>query len=134
VDVAGHVRRPGVYRLGAGARVHEAIAAAGGARPGADLTVLNRAAPLLDGQQVLVPRAGAGADATAPSGDASGTVSINRADADALDQLPGIGPVTAERIVSEREQSGPFASIDDLDRVPGVGPATIESLRDVATT
>jgi competence protein ComEA len=134
VDVAGWVRRPGVYRLATGARVHEAIAAAGGAKPGADLAALNRAAPLVDGQQVLVARAGAEPDGGAGGADGSMAVSINRADAAALDELPGIGPVTAARIVSEREASGPFASVDDLDRVPGVGPGTIEALRDVATT
>lgn len=134
VDVAGHVRRPGVYRLAAGARVHEAIAAAGGARAGADLAALNRAAALVDGQQVLVAKAGATLAGDGAGGDGSVAVSINRADVAALDELPGIGPVTAARIVSEREQSGPFASVDDLDRVPGVGPGTIEALRDVATT
>ena len=133
VDVAGHVRRPGVYRLAPGSRVHEAIAAAGGTRAGADLTAINRAAPLVDGQQVLVARAGATTSERSID-PASATVSVNRADAVALDALPGIGPVTAARIVDEREQSGPFASVDDLDRVPGVGPGTIEALRDVATT
>jgi competence protein ComEA len=134
VDVAGHVRHPGVYRLPAGARVHEAIAAAGGARRGADLAALNRAAPLVDGQQVLVGVAGAAPDEAHGAGAAAASVSINRADATALDALPGIGPVTAEKIVAEREQSGPYSSVDDLDRVPGIGPATIESLRDVVTT
>lgn len=137
VDVAGRVRRPGVYRLEPGARVHEAIAAAGGARPGADLTSLNRAAPLVDGQQVLVPAA-VPAGERGPAGQggspAAASVSINQADATALDALPGIGPVTAQKIVAEREQAGPYSSVDDLDRVPGIGPATIESLRDVVTT
>lgn len=138
VDVAGHVRRPGVYRLAVGARVHEAIAAAGGARPGADLGRINRAATLVDGQQVLVasstpeavPEGSRGAGDVAGGG---GTVSINAADASALDALPGIGPVTAERIVADREASGPYATLDDLDRVSGIGPATIEALREVAT-
>lgn len=136
VDVAGHVRRPGVYRLRAGARVHEAIAVAGGARAGAALTALNRAAPLVDGQQVLVPAhaASGGQVAERAAGGGQGSVSINAADVAALDELPGIGPVTAERIVAERTAGGPFATLDDLDRVPGVGPATIDALRDVATT
>lgn len=135
VDVAGLVRRPGIYRFAAGARVHEAIAAAGGARPGADLASINRAAALVDGQQVLVAARGRGvADAGARAAGTGGPVSINRADAAGLDALPGIGPVTAERIVAEREQSGPFTSLDDLDRVPGIGPGTIAQLDGTATT
>lgn len=140
VDVAGHVRRPGVYRLQLGARVHEAIAAAGGSRPGADLGRINRAATLVDGQQVLVAAlvpAGAlpapAKIAGASQSQADGPISINAADVAALDGLPGIGPVTAERIVADREKSGPFSSIDDLDRVSGIGPATVEALREVAT-
>ena len=127
VDVAGLVRAPGVYRLQAGARVHEAIEAAGGARPGADVSTINRAAPVIDGQQVLVGAqvaSGAGGAATAASSGEQ--VSINTAAEGALEALPGIGPVTAARIVAERELGGPFASIDDLDRVNGIGPATIE--------
>lgn len=134
VDVAGSVRRPGVYRLAAGARVHEAIAAAGGARRGAQLGALNRAALLVDGQQVIVLGADNGNGAPGGAVADAATISINNADASALDALPGIGPVTAERIVAERTSGGPFASIDELDRVPGVGPATVEALRDVATT
>ncbi|MCW2920455.1 MAG: DNA-binding protein [Thermoleophilia bacterium] len=147
VDVAGAVRHPGVYRMPPGARVHEAIQAAGGARRGAALGSLNRAAVLLDGQQVLVGDAdasvgagvgagttagGAGAGAGAAAGGAK--VNLNSADAAALDALPGIGQVTAEHIITSRQEAGPFATIDDLDRVPGIGPTTIESLRAVATT
>lgn len=136
VDVAGMVRRPGVYRMQPGARVHEAIAAAGGARPGALLEQLNRAAPVVDGQQVVVPsvqpvRPGGGG--TAAGGPSTAKVSINSGDVAALDTLPGIGPVTADRIVAEREAGGPFATLDDLDRVSGMGPATIEALREAAT-
>ncbi len=135
VDVAGAVRRPGVYRMHAGARVHEAIEAAGGARSGAELSALNRAAPLVDGQQVLVgSRASSGFAATATAATPGAAVSINAADVQQLQELPGIGPVTAQKIVDERESGGPFASVDDLDRVPGIGPATIESLREAATT
>ena len=136
VDVAGAVRRPGVYRMPPGARVHEAIQAAGGARRGAELGSLNRAAVLVDGQQVLVGQVGAASTGTgAGAGSGPGaSVNINSADAAALDALPGIGEVTAERIVASRDEAGPFASLDDLDRVSGIGPATIESLRSVATT
>lgn len=137
VDVAGAVHRPGVYRMQPGARVHEAIEAAGGATARADLSTLNRAAMLADGQQVVVTRAGdapAGGPGSTPGASSAGAaVSINVADVAALDTLPGIGPVTAERIVAERESGGPFRDVDDLDRVPGIGPTTIESLRDVVT-
>jgi competence protein ComEA len=132
VDVAGAVRDPGVYRMPAGARVHEAIEAAGGLAADAEPGALNRAAPVVDGQQVLVPVAGSAA--VAPDGGAGARVSINAADVTQLQQLPGIGPVTAAKIVAERDSGGPYASIDDLQRVPGVGPATIESVRDAATT
>ena len=140
VDVAGAVRRPGVYRMSPGARVHEAIEAAGGARRGAALGALNRAAVLVDGQQVLVgttaPSAGGAATPTAGTRAvaAGAKVNLNSADAVALDALPGIGQVTAGHIIASREEAGPFASLDDLDRVPGIGPTTIESLRSVATT
>lgn len=135
VDVAGVVRRPGVYRLPPGSRVHEAIDAAGGARRGAQLGSLNRAAILQDGQQVLVQSESTEvADGPGDGGAGGGsTVNVNAADAAALDALPGIGVVTAERIVADREANGPYASLDDLDRVPGIGPATVESLREVAT-
>lgn len=143
VDVGGAVVRPGVYRLRDGSRVLHALRAAGGARPGADLAALNRAAPVVDGQQVIVPLRSAGVAGAAlgntgggeddPQGAAVARISINAADAAALDELPGIGPVTAEHIVADRNANGPFASVDDLDRVPGVGPATVEALREVAT-
>ncbi len=144
VDVAGHVRVPGVDQLPAGSRVHEAIRAAGGARRGAQLALLNRAAPLVDGQQVLVAAPGpagaggavsaSGAGGAAAGGGSGGTpVSLNSADVAALDALPGIGPVTAQAIIDERSAGGPYASVDDLDRVSGVGPATIERLRSAVT-
>lgn len=153
VDVAGAVRKPGVYELADGARVREAIASAGGALPEADLGAVNRAAPLVDGQQVLVPAApeagvagtgsgavastGSGRAATAPSAPGTaprGTpVSLNSADAAAFDTLEGIGPTTAQRIVEDRSRNGPFRTVEDLDRVPGIGPATIESLRSQVT-
>lgn len=136
VDVSGHVRRPGVYRLHEGARVFEAIAAARGTRPGANLTTLNRAAEVVDGQQVVVPgpdgpAPAAGGAATPATGGSGARVSLNGADVAAFDALPGIGPVTAQKLVDDRAAHGPFESVDDLDRVPGIGPATIEALRDV---
>lgn len=138
VHVAGAVRRAGLYRLREGSRVAEAIARAGGATKRADLAALNLAAPLADGQQVLVPaRAGTGTAGAAPrpaaTPGAAAKVSLGTATVEQLDALPGIGPVTAQHIVDWRATHGPFRSVDDLDEVPGIGPARIEQLRESVT-
>jgi competence protein ComEA len=131
VHVAGEVRRPGVYRVGAGARVVQAIGRAGGPTRRADLSALNLAATVQDGQQVLVPRrapAGRpGAEAGAAGG--GGPVSLSSADEAALDALDGIGPTLAARIVEWRRAHGGFASVDQLLEVPGIGPGRLEALR-----
>lgn len=133
VDVAGAVRRPGLYRLPQGARVADAVARAGGLTRHADSTLINLAAPLADGEQVLVSAQGGGAGAVAADGAApSAPVHLNSAGAETLDGLPGVGPVTAEKIVAYREQHGPFTSLDDLDAIPGIGPARIASLKGLA--
>jgi competence protein ComEA len=136
VHVVGAVRRPGLYRLREGARIADALARAGGATGKADLTVVNLAAPLSDGVQVVVPRrlAGAGA-AAAPSAGSSpvapqGPVHLNTATLEQLDSLPGVGPVTAQKILDYRVQNGGFASVDELDAVPGIGPARMDQLRE----
>jgi competence protein ComEA len=137
VHVVGKVMRPGLYRLREGARIADAVRRAGGPRLGADLAALNLAAPLVDGVQVLVPaRAGSGAvvPTTGSAGDASvGPVSLSSATVEDLDELPGIGPITAEKIVDYRTEHGPFGSVDDLDAVPGIGPARLEQLRELVT-
>ena len=135
VDVAGWVRRPGVYEFTEGARVIDAIDAAGGARSGAVLEALNLAAPLTDGTQILVPREGQEGVAPAPTGGAvaGGLVNVNSAIATELEELPGIGEVIAQRIIDYRTENGPFASVEDLDAVPGIGPTRIENLRDLVT-
>ncbi|MGE5227150.1 MAG: helix-hairpin-helix domain-containing protein [Planctomycetaceae bacterium] len=139
VDVAGWVRHPGVYRFDPGARIVDAVERAGGARDGADLMVLNLAAPLTDGQQVLVPKKG---QTVAPVGTSAGgtvagatggLVNINTADEPTLETLNGVGPVTAAAIIKYREENGPFATVDQLDAVSGIGPATLEELRDQVT-
>ena len=134
IDVAGAVRRPGLYRLPDGSRVADALRRAGGARPKAFLQALNLAAPLVDGQQVLVPDRVAGLAAVAAGagiGGAPGPVSLSAATLDQLDTLPGIGPVTAQKILDYRTDHGPFRSVEALDAVPGIGPATIDELREL---
>jgi competence protein ComEA len=130
VDVAGAVRRPGLVRLAKGSRVSDAIAHAGGPTAHADRDAVNLAAPVSDGQQVLVPARGAVASAGASGGEAtSGPVSLSAATAAQLDTLPGIGPVTAQKIVDYRAQHGSFTSVDGLDAIPGIGPARIAELQ-----
>lgn len=142
VHVVGAVRRPGLYRLPESARVADAVERAGGATRRADLAALNLAAPLVDGIQVLVPprasaTAGAPETATGSGAGASATtgakLSLSSATAEELDELPGVGPVTAQKIIDYRTEHGPFASVDDLDAVPGIGPARLAELRDLVT-
>lgn len=138
VHVAGAVVHPGVVELSPGTRVDEAISAAGGATEAADLDALNLAAPVVDGQQVYVPREGEAAPPAAVGSDPSvagpgSLVDINSADVTALDTLPGIGPALAQRIVDWRTEHGPFASVEALTDVSGIGPATMERLRTMVT-
>ena len=141
VDVAGWVRKPGVYEFAEGDRVIDAIDAAGGPRPGADLASLNLAAPLADGTQILVAKEGAapvGADGTPlPSGEGAtggGTlINVNTASATDLEELPGVGEVISAAIVDYRTQNGPFTSVDQLEDVSGIGPSTLENIRDLVT-
>lgn len=141
VDVAGRVRRPGIAVLPAGSRVVDAVAAAGGARAGVDLTTLNLARVLVDGEQILVGVRGASAAAPAPAVGASGDsgaaavpgpdrlVDLNTADAAALEALPEVGPVTAQAIIAYRTEHGGFAAVDELLDVDGIGEATLAQIR-----
>lgn len=124
VHVAGAVQRPGVYRLPLGARVADAVKRAGGLGPKAAEDGINLAARLTDGQQVVVPGAGAGGVAAA-----DGPVSLGSATADQLDEIEGIGPVTAEKIIEFRDEQGGLSSVDQLDEISGIGPSTMETLR-----
>ncbi len=135
VDVAGWVRRPGVYEFAEGARVVDALDAAGGARPGALLQALNLAAPLVDGTQILVPREGeeAVAPPVAAGAVAGGLVNVNTATATELEELPGIGEVLAQRIVDYRTENGPFTSVDQLLDVSGIGDSILDSIRELVT-
>jgi competence protein ComEA len=133
VHVVGAVRRPGLFEVKEGSRVADALSRAGGPTRKADLSAVNLAAPLADGQQVVVPRRLPPGAATGTSSVAGGKVSLAVATVDDLDELPGIGPVTAQKIVDWRTAHGPFRSVEDLDDVPGIGPARIEQLRDLVT-
>jgi competence protein ComEA len=133
VDVAGAVRQPGLYRLAKGARIADAVAKAGGATAKAALDGINLAAPLADGEQVVVPsRVPGGGTAVAPGSSSAapaGPVSLSTATTEQLDALPGIGPVTAQKIVDYRTAHGAFQSVDELDAISGIGPAKLDQLR-----
>ncbi|WP_050758204.1 ComEA family DNA-binding protein [Xylanimonas cellulosilytica] len=140
VDVVGQVHHPGLVTLPAGSRVFDAVAAAGGATEGAELSAINLARPVVDGEQLRVPAPGEvvaapvapdGVPATGRSDD--GRVNLNTADEATLETLPGIGPALAARIVAWRTDNGPFASVDELDEVSGIGPAMLAKVRDLVT-
>ena len=137
VYVVGAVRRPGLYRVATGSRVADAVARAGGLAKRADPAGVNLAAPVADGEQLVVPArlsvaiTGAqGAPVDGVGGAApAGPVQLSVATVEQLDTLPGIGPVTAEKIVKYRTAHGAFRSVDELDEVPGIGPSRVEQLR-----
>ena len=142
VHVVGAVVRPGLYEVGAGSRVADALARAGGPTPAADLNQINLAAKLADGQQLVVPEKGApGSAASASAGPVAGgapgsgssaarqPVNLNSATVDQLNSLDGIGPKTAQKIIDYREAHGGFKSIEELLEVPGIGPAKFEQIK-----
>ena len=141
VDVAGRVRRPGIVELPAGSRVVDAIDAAGGARPRVDLTSVNLARVLVDGEQFVVGLrvpGGIAASAVSAPGAASGPetvmlVSLNTATQSELEELPGIGPVTATAILQWRSDHGPFTAVDELLEVSGIGEATLAEIAPFVT-
>lgn len=142
VDVDGAVVSPGVYRLKDGARVAQAIDAAGRLAPEADVTGLNRASKVVDGQKIHVPTVGeqqasiaevgvdGGASASSGVSGATGLVNINTASAAELQTLSGIGPSMAQSIIDERTKNGAFASVDDLMRVSGIGEKKLAKIKD----
>lgn len=138
VDVAGKVRRPGIVVLDSGARVTDALSAAGGAKRGVDLTSLNLARVLVDGEQIVVG-ASAGAGAAPPGneggvpGSAGPLVNLNLASQAELEGLPQVGPVTAQSIIAWRDQRGGFTSVDELLEVDGIGEKTLERLAPYVT-
>jgi competence protein ComEA len=135
IDIVGAVHKPGVYDFPQGARVIDAVRAAGGFTPDAEPQAINLARPLVDGEQIVVLKKGE-APAMAAGGSAQqpgGKLNINSATESDFDGLPGIGPVLAQKIVAYREQHGPFHSIQDLMKVSGVGPKKFDSLKDLIT-
>jgi len=137
VQVAGEVRRPGVYRVASDARVFEAVLEAGGFTEQADQQAVPLAARVSDGCKVVVPKVGAAAGPVVSSdplggsatGSTAGVVSLNSATLQQLDSLPGIGPALAQQIIAYREANGPFTSVDQLTDVPGIGPSKFAQLR-----
>ncbi|HET8983745.1 MAG TPA: ComEA family DNA-binding protein [Pedococcus sp.] len=140
VDIAGKVRRPGIATLPAGSRVVDALEAAGGAKPGVDLTALNLARVLVDGEQIVVgipPPGGVAAPAAsapgAPASSSGPLVNINSATQAQLEELPGVGPVTAGAIIEWRTDNGAFTSVDELLEVSGIGDATLAKIAPFVT-
>lgn len=132
VHVVGAVKKPGVYQLPVDSRIADAVDAAGGLAKGARAQMVNLAAKLVDGQQVVLPGAETATElAAAPSAAAGGKISLNSADSQTLQELPGIGPALAARIIDFRTENGPFSSVEELDAVPGIGPALLGQLSEL---
>ena len=135
VHVAGAVRRPGLMTMSAGSRVADALERAGGSGPRADLTAVNLAARLADGQQIVVPRAGAaaptaGATAATPVGPSAALIHLSTATVEQLDGVDGIGPTLAQRIIEFRDSHGGFRSLAELAQVDGIGEKRLATLRE----
>ena len=150
VYVCGEVRTPGVVRLPAGARVTDALELAGGPTAKAELAAVNLAAPVTDGQQILVPQRGSAAVASAPSSSGSSSsgalgasaaggatpgalININTASLEELDSLDGVGPSTAQKIIDYRTENGGFETVDEIKEVPGIGDAKFAAMEDAIT-
>lgn len=136
VHVAGAVRTPGVHELALGARIVDAVSAAGGPLPRAAVDTVNLAAPVTDGERIYVPAVGevvdpgvAAVGVPSAGGSSAAPVNINSATAEQLDALPGVGPSTAAAIIARRDEIGRFVGYDDLLSVPGIGPSKVDALR-----
>lgn len=134
VDISGCVREPGVYQVAAGTRIFQVIEKAGGTTEEADLTSINRAEEVADGQKIVIyPYSQEEVTSESSGRTDDGKVNINEADTDLLQTVPGIGPATAAKIVQYREQNGRFSSVDDLKNISGIGDKTLENMREYIT-
>jgi len=132
VDISGCVNNPGVYELKEGTRVFQLIEEAGGLTEDADIEDLNRAEEVIDGQKIVIYSKDSDIETTS-SESSSGKININRADSAKLQEIPGVGPATAQKIIEYREQNGKFKSIEDIKNVSGIGSKTFESLKEYIT-
>lgn len=136
VDISGCVKKPGVYEVSAASRIFEVIELAGGVTPDADTSYINQAEPVSDGLKINVPdrnqtENGMTGETSSALQDESGKININTADMTRLQDIPGVGPVTAEKIISYRENNGYFRSIDEIKNVSGIGDKTYEKIKDM---
>ena len=138
VDVSGCVKKPGVYEVSAASRIFEVIELAGGVTPDADTSYINQAEPVTDGLKINVPDKNStsitpGATQSASQGNSKGKININTADSTQLQDIPGVGPATAEKIISYRDSNGYFTSVDQIKNVSGIGDKTFEKMKDMIT-
>lgn len=136
VDVSGCVKKPGVYEVSAASRIFQVIELAGGVTPDADTSYINQAEPVSDGLKINIPDKNntdisAGTTSSASQENSTGKININTADATKLQEIPGIGPVTAEKIISYRESNGYFSSVEQIKNVSGIGDKTYEKIKDI---
>ena len=133
VDISGCVNIPGVYEIPDGTRLHQVIAEAGGLTEDADIDAINQAEQVTDGQKIRIPAKGSTGSVTEHTNenqDGTGRININHADSSTLQQISGVGPATAEKIIQYRESNGSFQTIEDLKNVSGIGEKTFEKMKD----
>ncbi len=142
IDIDGCVKHPGIYEIDEGTRLYEVIEMAGGLTKSADTTLINQAEVLSDGQKIIIPKKaaryegsdGKESDVSVAAGQTSdGRININLADADTLQKIPGVGPATAEKILTYREANGMFKDIEDIKNISGIGEKTFEKMKDKIT-
>ena len=134
VDISGCVNSPGVYKVKAGTRLFQVIEKAGGITDDADVETINRAEEVQDGQKIIIYAEGSESDKQiSGGGEQDGKININRADSDQLQEIPGVGPATAQKIIEYRQSSGNFSSIEELMEISGIGEKTFAEMKDHIT-